>query len=199
MLQEIIKYFISVGFVTGAIVYLFKTFFEKWIENKKVEHQQELQLQLEAFRIEKEEISEQNKVRFSRLHEEKLIVIKELYKQIVDINVVADIYIKKAMEFAKVRGTNYDSKFYEEQEFALSVLKDYTLYSERNMIYFEEEFAKELQSFNDIVHMMMRVVSFTIENKLEFKSKDDEVIENYRRIMPLIKKGLEKRFREILG
>lgn len=199
MFETIITFAVGAVSISGIITYLSKSFFEKWMDNKKEDYQAELNKKLEEFRIDKEQISEQNKVKFSRLHEERLIVIKELYIHIVGINAVSDIYIKKAIEFSKVSVTNTESKFYEEQEFALTALRDYLVYSERNMIYFEEEFAEELQTFADIVHSMMDIVSLNIENKLEFGPEDDVVIDNFRRVVPLIKKGLEKRFREILG
>lgn len=197
--MEILKYFLEIGTITGGIIYLAKKMFEKWVDSKTLEYQYELDKKIEEFRIEKEQISEQNKVRFSRLHEERLIVIKELYKQIVEVNSILDVYIKKGIEFSNACSTYPESKICEEQEFVTSIITDYISYSEKNIIYFQEEFANELLKFNDLVYSMMMIISYTIKNKLEFTSDDNIVIENFRRNMPLIKRGLEKRFREILG
>lgn len=199
MLLEIAKYFISVGFVTGAIVYLFKTFFEKWIDDKKADYQSELDRQLEDYRIQKELISDQNSIVFNRLHEERAVVIKDLYFKLVDMTASLNSYLNDVISFMNKTTDISRIDIIKKRVQAYEILEEYVLYSERNIIFFDKEFSYKLQFFNRDTIKLIKDISDYIENDEQFTEKEDDLLRDYRKTILAIKTELESRFRKMLG
>ncbi|WP_315169509.1 hypothetical protein [Metaclostridioides mangenotii] len=195
MFESILKYLIG----TGMITFLAKSFFEKWLDNKKAEYQAELGRQLEDFRIQKELISEQNRVKFTRLHEERALAIKELYSRLQDVCMEMDIYLNNLIEHFD-KEDYLALKEYIDKNFLLAgkAVEKFVIYSRRNLIYFESEMADTLEEASNVLSKTMLKAIKPIRENNDLTEEDIKLIKLFNEEMPEIKKNLEDSFREIL-
>ncbi|QIL75196.1 hypothetical protein [Hymenobacter sp. HDW8] len=100
---QIIEFFISVSFITGAIIFLAKKITEKYLESRIEKYKNSLQLDTEAFKNElnfkteafKHELqisSTEHQIRYSKLYEERGEIIKLIYNLLLELeNSLSDL------------------------------------------------------------------------------------------------------------
>jgi len=151
---------------------------------------------LEKFKynLEKETIS--YKTKFEKLHTERALVIKEIYKKIV---ITQRAFISLTHPFQPAGSPSEE----ERAKDAAQKANELTFYFEENRIYFEEDLAIELNEF------MKKLREIWYEfNQFEYErgNKPYRKIEAWNKAwdkaekdIPEIKKKIEKRFRTIIG
>jgi len=182
--KELLEKLGIVSIVSVAFVYLIKKIAEQFFARD-----------LEKFKSDLEKEAIQFKIRYEKLHSERAEVIKEVYKKIVRTN-RSFHSLMNPMQWA---GEPTEE---EKGKKAASEINSLVDFYEENRIFFEEKLAGEidelLKKFRD------PWIQFDYSKyKTESKHKDvEEWNKAWKQIsedIPVIKKLIEKRFRDIIG
>ncbi|MDU4843982.1 MAG: hypothetical protein E6342_17635 [Clostridium sp.] len=188
VLENILTFSIGTISVSTCIVFIAKAMFNKWIDVSLEKYKSKLNLELEEYKIEKQRVSDEYTFKFTKLHEERAIVIRELYSKLLDVENYISLIIKSIEE------EGYDYSYVEKLHNSIS---PYIKYSNKNKIFFDEDIVHSLKEINAIIILIF--------NFLKDGSEDlnDETITMMRMMLkeaiPEFKEKLEVKFREILG
>lgn len=183
ILQDILKFSIGTISLSGAIVYLAKSIFNKVLDKD-----------LEKFKIEQQRIADEYKFKFSKLHEERAVVIRELYSKLLEVEDCLSSAIKS------IEKKQYDLKIYKEMTFYISQYMDY---SNKNKLFFNKDIEYYLKELDAIIILILNLFpNDKCENKIEIEDYE-KALELMNRMLkealPEFKEKLETSFREILG
>lgn len=215
--MEIVKYFISIGFITAAIVFIGKVAVGKLFDGLVETYKYKLDTELEEFKANQQKILDEYKITYSRLHEDRANIIVELYKKLVRIESKLETFVQwnRMMRINPVITPNInfdDFDMYEKEEYKKSMEEinkelfyDFFDFVHENDIFFTEDLVESLIKLNELLSRMRIFASISkdtfdrgeLEQKLDNKS-DNIFIETLRSIKN-IKKELQKEFRILLG
>ena len=152
---------------------------------------------LEKFKSGLEMEAMTHKIRYERLHGERVEVIKEVYQKIVQ----ADSSLRFLV---KIFHPIYEPPLEKKEESAVRHCNDLTGYYERNRIFFEESLAKDIDDILDSFHRAW--TSYQAYKEAGGGRDPDGALEASREITeqmgktaPKVRKQLETKFRNILG
>jgi hypothetical protein len=190
---ELIKYLFQIGFggltLGGIIIYLGKIVIGKssevFLENQKYK--------LEVNKIE-------HQVKYSKLHEERAIVIKELYISLFDIESILSLIAAQNQldkwESSDITSEKMVSKKYQETK----------VFLEKNRIYLKNELCEKIINLlDDCLFLTTKMITSKTSNNKSIKPNEDIVsqwrineIESAQKIKEQ-RLELAEVFREIIG
>ena len=190
---ELIKYLFQIGFggltLGGIIIYLGKIVIGKssevFLENQKYK--------LEVNKIE-------HQVKYSKLHEERAIVIKELYISLFDIESILSLIAAQNQldkwESSDITSEKMVSKKYQETK----------VFLEKNRIYLKNELCEKIINLlDDCLFLTTKMITSKTSNNKSIKPNEDIVSQGRINEIESAQKIKEQRlelaevFREIIG
>ncbi len=139
--------------------------------------------------------------RSSRLHEERAIVIRDIYAYLVDL-------IEKTHSFVHPAEMIGEPSKEEKQELVLKALLKFKDHFEKNKIYLSPDLCKRIQEFADsFVNPAAKFATFKRMSKTdatgqiakEFHDSWFEAFDKMEKDVPQARAALEDEFREIMG
>jgi len=197
IVENILTFTIGSVSISAVIIFVAKNIFNKWLETRVMEHQHELDLKSEEFRIQKEEIAEKNKIKFTKLHEDRAEVIKTLYGMLVELQDYLTIYVED------MNNRNYSEEVFENNRDKLfELIPVYINYTNRNMIFFNEKIAFNIREIEAIIIIIINLFERKPKDDNELKTNDElhmlsEIM--IKEEIPKFKKDLEYDFQNLLG
>jgi hypothetical protein len=197
--QNILTFMIGTVSVSAVIIAVSKRVFDRWLQTRVIKYDYELKFKIEEYKLEKEKIAEESKIRFSKLHSERAEIIKELYKKLVRMHDFLIVY------FDEYNTNNTDSnKFLTMESLMDEATTDFLNFSNDNRIYFDTKLASTIKQIEDIVVLKLDIrkykVSVTENNKTKLSDSESRFINQLiHEEIPCLKELLEQEFRKILG
>lgn len=187
--MEWIKLLQEIGVFSIAVVsfsWLIKKYFEKLFDKDLEKFKSALEMQSVKFSI-----------RYEKLHSERIIVIKEVYKKIVRTN-------KSFSSLMNPLQLVEELPEVEKGKVAAKDANELTEYYEENRIFFDEKLAEEIDS---LLSEFKIAWSEFQASRISKELRDGKIMLNQwsnawkqiERKVPEIKKQLENKFRNILG
>ena len=193
---KILGYFtIGTISITGLIGYIFKTYFENYLQNRS-----------EELKLTTQFLLNQKQIKYTKLHEERGEIIKELYSKLLDYKLSIESYLM-------ILSIGGDERNRKEAQFGwrdkgISFEKFYNL----NRIFFSSNFCNLSDNLREEMKSINQQISGYLDQYNIFhliQSNSKESTEYIRMIMnaqkdislkvePLLKE-LEEEFRELLG
>ena len=191
---------------------LIEYFFTETIELKKTELNQELENH-------KNKLEQQNKdfqhdldiklnefnIQFSKLHQDRADVIKELYYKIIELQSAMTVFTRKIHPIIE----DAEKEQQERVDRVNKALQDFVNYYMPNKIYFDKNLAKKLDDLSneyrikgwDFAQMSRHLSGYrmTKDTYDEYQKKLDAISEEIIKEFPKIIEDLEDEFRTILG
>ncbi len=172
-------------FVTG-LVWLSREIFK-----------QILNRDLEKFKLNLEKEAIEFKIRYERIHGERVEVIKEVYKKMSN---TYDSFFSLMNFIQSSEEPPQEEKGKEAAEIANDLIKYYS----QNKIFFSEELAKDIDNFLDElkkswVEFLISVINKNIKEYKESLRYHSSAWKKIEKDIPEIKKQLERKFRDIIG
>jgi hypothetical protein len=166
---------ITSGVLVGTIVWLGKSYFEKWFE------------------IEKNKTINEHQIIFAKLQERRFEKIDELYGKILDAETSSKAYLNP-MKWGKA------AKDEDQKMKALVSLGKLRQCKERNEIYFNQTFNDKLEKLwgNFFEHLTDFVQEYEQSEKKEVKTWD-KIWNQFLKKTPQVKEEIKKELREIMG
>lgn len=216
---ETIKYLISTGLITAAIIYIGKIVVGKVFDGLVETYKYKLNTELEEFKSKQQKALNEYKIRYSRLHEDRAGIIVELYKKLVRIESRLEKFVQwnnmMRVDLTITPNINFDDLdpyFKEEyvksmEQLPRDMFVDFFTFVHENDIFFTEDLVESLIKLNKLlstISIFTNMSKDTFENgQLEYQVKKDNksfnnLIEILKRIKD-IKKELQKEFRYLLG
>jgi len=193
-LQEILKYSfagVSVAFLIGYLANkIIIQVLDRNIESFKISMEKEV----EKYKAELLIQTKQNEIKFSRLHEDRAFIIKELYKKIVKTEGMCRTFINELKKLSP--------KAIDMIKDAVRIQVDLLQYAEENKIVFNEDICKIIDDI-ETVYLLTGIPDYSHRTNAGLPPFDEESIKqiefmlNYN--LPQLKKKLEVEFRSILG
>lgn len=197
MIESILNFSIGAISVSAIIIFISKAIFNRWMDMRVLQYENELNLKLEEFKIEKQRLADKYKVRYTKLHEDRAEVIKKLYTKLVDMQDYLSLYVKdikaskiETGEFKYIRNKLFES------------IPDFMNYSNRNKIFFDEKTLFAIKEIEAITNIVVQSYEQDFEDGSDFKNSEEwhelamRLINNE---IPSFRKDLEIRFRLLLG
>ena len=194
---ELGKFLISTAVLGGLLVWLFKELFKMRFSRD-----------LEKYKGEIDNYFYKEKLRFSRLYEERAIVIKDLYIRLKRYN---ESLKKNLSDIEKLSEVDWDQKN-ENIDKTLSIANEFGEYYLQNRILLEKAICEkidklEASQFDSLKKIMIshllasdmpsdKSLEDKVQEALEYEQKLKVIIEND---IPAIESELEQDFRDILG
>lgn len=188
LLGNILTFSIGTISVSAVIIYISKAVFNKWLEARTLNYQNDLALKLEEFKFEKQKIAEENRIKYVKLHEDRAEVIKNLYSKLVDM----EDFLSSYVNHIKQNKTSEDYFQYIRKELFQSVT-DFMIYANRNKIFFDKtinHYIKEIEAITNII-----VTSYEEERD---DGSDLKNTETWHELTSMMINGDMKEFREEL-
>lgn len=187
-LKNLLTYLTSISVITFAIGYLLKVFIENFF-NKEIKR----------YETELNELTKREEIKFSRLHEDRALITKELYKRLYLLE-------KQLIPYMDIIRDDM-AKFFKE-EYHYEVVKsvyDFIEYANENIIYYEENIASLINEIGEIVKVLN--LNAFVWQKVGLPLKETDFDEDWANNvyvivttkMPILKKELENAFRDVLG
>ncbi|MEG2786936.1 MAG: hypothetical protein RR942_03860 [Romboutsia sp.] len=207
VLENMLTFSIGTISVSTCIIFIAKAVFNKWMDIEMEKYKLKLNSQLEEFKIEKQRLEDENKFKFTKLHEDRAVVIKNLYSMITEIELSIDDYMKY-IKLIINRKNSWYMGIYEFQEELYNKLNKYSRYYKNNKILFDDEIMIMLDEIEQLVSIVIDL--FELDEEIcenqdrEDASKYIDTIHHVARIlnnekMKLTKGKLENEFKNILG
>lgn len=197
IILELGKFLISTTVFGGLIVWIFKEYlklrFSKGLEKSKGEI---------------DNYFHNEKLKFAKLHEERAIVLKELYFKLYNYHKALKCNLNDVVNVTTVQWNlkkqNIDNTFLTASEF--------DEYFEKNRIFFSPIFCKKVHELKESHLNAMKMITIThfiassmesekdmgkrVKEYSEYETKLKEIMQNE---IPNIEKDIESEFRKILG
>lgn len=193
--NELLKNLINSATILALLGFLGKKVIETYLDKRMEQHKQKLNQDIETVKNKLNMMATEHQIRYSKLHEERAEIIKQLYSSIT----LYESYLR-----SYIRVIN-DSEFHERSEdwkggitkSLPAILKLYNY----NKIYFNKMTCKTLDEFlikaGDITRKVMELDSIEkFSNDPQIQNELQTIVEEW--ILPL-KESLEQDFREQLG
>lgn len=186
MFLEILQNFGIIALVISATAWLVRELF-KQILNRDIE----------KFKSDLEKESTEFKIRYEKLHGERVMVIKEVYKKIVKTYKSFHSLINP---FQLAGEPSHEEK----GKVAAENANDLTDFYEENRIFFDEKLAEHIDFLLKDFRDAWNKLEYSRESRKsgDYKISLDEWNSAWKQIkdkVPIVKKELENKFREILG
>ena len=174
------------GIIATAATYLIKLVLDKRIRN----FENELNLKSEVF---KAEIS-LDSYKKERLHEKRLLIISELYKKIVHL----DLATKEMTAMFKPGGEDFQEKEKERIDRTGEAYNEFLLHYRENEIYFNPDTCVLLNKM--IIDYYDTLWDYSYEHRTGFKNPKEyrEIIEKVDKEIPVVLESLKSDFRGAL-
>jgi len=193
-IEALLKYVATPTIIAVVIGWVFKTLMEKFLEKR-----------FEAYKKELDNLSLSYQIKFTSLHEERRIILKELFEKILDIE---QTMLNASITIEVRAGAKEAYEFVNE---VYKKINDLSKFVSRNEIYFDETFCNKLKEFVLLgtSHIKKIAKASRVQAKGEFKF-DQKILEEaydlyttadndlHKKLIE-IKKELVKDFREYLG
>lgn len=170
-----------------------------WLIKKHLEKL--LDKDLEKFKANLEKNAIEFKIRYEKLHGERVEVIKEVYKKIVRVSI--SLYTLIIIGPPQPGGES-GKEIKKKAEIVENNMDDLRKYYEENRIFFDEEMAKDVDSLLDIflkakANFIAAGVSRMLRDPKTEYSQWQDAWELIEKETPKIKEQLENKFRNIIG
>lgn len=176
LIKEIAMFSIGTISVSGAVAYIAKAIINNWI-NKDIER----------YKIELNRLSLEHQIKFSKLHNDRAEVIKNLYSKLDDLKLKLEIVLDK----------NSYSVFDNQDE--LYIILDFLDYYAKNKIYFNRDICFNFEEIEAIMGILQGL-GFMTESTTTLDEKAVELINMLiKEEIPKLKATLEDEFRKLLG
>lgn len=195
-LNELIKYFFSISFITGAIVYIVKTIFKqsmsKDLERYKLELTHQINVEIEKSKKELEQNNKKDEIIFVKLYEERATILKELYSKTWDVQEALSVFIE---------GNNKDieinNNFINQTK---KIISEFKSYYQRNRIFLTEELDAKLDVLYEYLKMFIDEIDsgrriFTESEK----NTNESLVADFISIFPKLRDELLEEFVKILN
>jgi len=136
--NSIITFFVSAGAITVAIVYIGKRIVDKSLDIAVEKYKGALALELETHKKQLDKILIEHQIKFGKLHQDRLDVIKLFNTKLIDIQIALEEFIS----FWQGPEHLYDTK---KEEKARMELDKLTVLLEINQIYFNQNLCNKLK------------------------------------------------------
>jgi len=193
-INEFLKQLISAGTVMALLGYLGKTAIEAYLSKNLEGYKNELGKEIEAYKNKLGMLAKEKEIKFSKLHQERAELIKQIYNE---INLFQS-FLRGYLSLARNASFNEQTKGFLARiaEFVPNVLSIYN----PNKIVFSKKSCEMLDSFitkaGDIIEKIMNMDHENISNHLYvLQGLSDEA----EMTIEPIKKNLEDEFRDLLG
>lgn len=186
--QELLKYLSSITIITGIIGYFAKLIIDS-ILNKS----------LKKYEIDITSLAKRDEIKFSKLHEDRAFITKELYKKIY----ILEKKLMPYMDIVKDDMANYFNDEYHNE--VIKSVNDFVEYANENLIYYDKNTCMLINEIEEVLKYLNLDGFVWQTTGLGLRDNDfDEVWANkaYDLVItkiPRLKKELEIIFREILG
>jgi hypothetical protein len=204
--QIIVTFFLGVGgsvVVLAFAAWLLKTSLTAWLakdaEAFKARLKADADVEIERLKSSLQMVATEHQVKFSKLHETRAEVIRDLYSKITDVNLQGELFV--------ITAENNPTP-YKEREFTelREKLKDVYVFTERHSIYLPESVCvlldKHLGQLRSNVYSAG--IFGRIANPNEHTSEQSykaftKAYEDFETGIPTMRKLLVKEFRKMLG
>jgi len=129
--NNILTFFISVGAITGAIVYIGKRIVDKSLDLALEKYKSTLAIELETHKKQLDKVLFEHQVKFGKLHQDRLEAIKAIHSELYNLYKVLPSVRNKEQAEEWLRNE-------EKSELIGNILNDLEELSEINQIYFNE-------------------------------------------------------------
>ena len=222
ILQSIVTTVISTTVIIGILGFIGKAFITKFFDGVVEKYKSQLNHNLEEFKSKNQSLLEENKIRYSRLHEDRANIIRDLYKRLLDLESKINAYVysseavsRKSSPIIEISDEviEQSKRNYEESINQLSdeLIFGFLNYVEENEIFFNEDL---MQCLNKLKHSLYSIRALhniskeSLEGKLIHGGKiinvaeDKDWNESLGKILSEIKSikaEIKKEFRNLLG
>ncbi|MCE5173730.1 hypothetical protein LQV63_31395 [Paenibacillus profundus] len=196
--------FFTVGTVSffGTAAWVFKSVFTYWINSRSEGLKNDLMKLVESHKAELQKFNNEHQVRFSKLHQDQAITIKEIYKLLVKVELsMNNLFSPLIIEGEPPR--------IEKAKQAVGDINAFINYYFENRIYFNSIICEIIDGLIEQVKLLWYDYSTyeinfdDLRNNLEAAKESRAVLKECHRKMkediPLIKVELENHFRTLLG
>ncbi len=186
--MEIIKFLVASGFVTGAYVYLSKSFTDRFFARD-----------LEKFKSELQKETVKYQIQFGQLHLDKAKVVKEIFYQFHDIKKLCRFFVGKISGSYKDFCKKPENKEYLEYDQSVVALRNNI---EKNSIFFSNEFTDKMLKAVAEWQSAPTTAHFAHDAAVDSKGaefKNEQYFEMVKLLRGDILKPLEEEFKNILG
>lgn len=217
---SLIEFITTSAFITIGLVYLVRKFIDKYFENSLIKYKNNISKELESFkhklnykteklRFEFSQISNEHKIRYTKLYEDFGEIIKSTYTDIILLeNELKKLTSRNQGKDWKNPYNNFEIK---------SLIEEFLKKFEVNRLYFSEELCEKIdyliQSMNDInIKMYKAKGAESLNNDLTdgglvlpigqiLKPKDTwfSLEEDVNNKIKQIRRDLEREFSKLLG
>ncbi len=181
--------FISNTAIIGLLIAA-GTFVLKGFVNNLFSHE------IERYKTELLKDQDKYRITYEKLHLERAEVISEIYRKIVLVERNFEIMMSPLQRFSE------DQKM-ENRMRAIDSAKDFIDYFDQNRIFFEESLVKKLEEVEDLFwdswSDWMLSQDLRLDNMKDARKKESDAWDKLKNKFPSIKKGVEDKFREIIG
>ena len=187
--------------VTSVIGFIAKSIFNNWLDKNMEQYKLKIQSDNELFKSELHAKATEHQVKYSKLHEDRVIAIKELYKRLVNMESSLAILV------SRVEYHGEDGKPEKARRFAENFNLAFDYYRV-NKIYFSEDTCTIIDSLIEglrdiwddfVIYDLQNGLSKILEESMEQRKIWKQCSEKMINEVPVIKKDLENEFRELLG
>jgi hypothetical protein len=169
----------SIPAIAAIVWFIGKRIIDRWFKAREQAYEQELKI-----------ASQRDNIRFSKLHEDRAQVIKELYTKLVDFR------NSGSMHMIVPKDAGFKKLFYEH-------FTELTSYFQRHKIYFSEPVCELIDKLS--VEMQIAVSDQYVQQAREAKGEQlqkedlDKKWPVIQKMLPDLLKQIEKEFRQLLG
>ena len=200
ILKNLVVFTVGSGFIT----YLAKHLFENYLQRKLEDYRSNLDRQSDEYRHRLELISQENQIRFSKLHGDRAEVIVNLFKKLVKMDQSFRAYMGPI-----IVGGAPDKPT--RQETAINAANDFLKFFFDNEIYFDNALCETIKEINQLYldawygynvyddEAALRDAQFDKEFRKERSEAFKKAWEIIEKKIPTVKKNLEDQFRKLLG
>lgn len=163
--NNIVTFFISAGAITGAIIYIGKRIVDKSLDLALEKYKSNLERELETHKNQLDKVLYEHQIKFGKLHQDRLEVIKQFNTKLIDIqNALEDLT-------AFFQESNFITDI-EKEKNSLNELDHLNVLLEINQIYFNDNVCKRIRYIVDDGRRFVRKMS-------DIKKKEKESREKY--------------------
>ncbi|MGV0854821.1 hypothetical protein ACTS9E_04405 [Empedobacter brevis] len=197
--MDYIKYIISITAFSGVVIFIVKQDYVTILNSGLEKFKSKLSKEVEDFKSELKIKEIERNITFNKLHEERAVVLKTLYKKSLDINLsmLKLTHPAQGKEWFK----NFDSNIEVD-----NVLKDYCSYYMANLIYLNKDLGVKIEKFLDKCHRIETQMATAKRNYNFNKEINKQSIktwslsfDSWQHDLRYIQEDLVEEFRKLLG
>lgn len=143
LINNIIKYLLSISAISAVLVFIAKGIFNAIVNSGIEKYKTQLNKEVEKFKSELKIKETESNIRFSKLHEERVIVIKELYQKSLKLQKSIFDLTQPFQGIDWHKNTENDNK-------VIQNLRDFHSYFNVNKILISGELSDKINKFTDV-------------------------------------------------